>query len=313
MRTVIFRAGGILAAILVIGMLAAPMLRAQTNANSQTKPASSPSFEVVSIKPDHSEARPVQMVNRDPGRLVGSATVKTLICFAFHVRDFQVSGGPSWIDTERFAIDAKVEDSMAEQLRKLPLEQQAEQMSLMVRSMLVGRFGLEARSETKDLPVFALTIAKGGPKLAESAAAPTGAPVNPAPVPVTPGRGGGSLIQMPGSVMIRMGSGGQMMMTGKSASLGKLVDMLNRQVDRPIVDQTGLAGTYEFAMQWTYDPTITGAQLPSGGEPPDAIPAAPSGTSIFSAIQEQLGLKLESTKAPYQVIVINRVERPTPN
>jgi len=270
-----------------------------------------PVFEVASIKPDHSGTNIVPTGKSDPSRFVANSTVKMLIDFAFNLRDFQVSGGPSWIGTERFSIDAKVEDSIAERLQNLPRAEQIEQMRLMVQSLLADRFKLSMSRQTKDLPTFALTIAKGGPKLIESIAPPSTFQGN-SPLPT--GRDSGPPTPPPGAVIMGMGLGGQVTLTGKSAPLASLVNMLSQQFNRPILDQTGLKSTYDFVLHWTSETGLGGRPpLPVAMGSADVAASETSGTSIFTAIQDQLGLKLESTKGPLDTIVIDHVEKPSEN
>ncbi len=309
------------AAIVVLALpvfpssITAPLLQAQSLAvQSSAAPvtgAPMPSFEVASIKPNHSEPGIFSAPTKfDPGKFVASTTAKSLIEFVFNVRDFQISGGPSWIGDERFDIDAKVDDSVAEELRKLPREQQIDRMRLMVQSLLADRFALKVHHGTKDLPTFALIIAKGGPKLAESIAPAANLQGN---SPLAPSRGSGPPMPTPGAVMIRIGTAGQMTLIGKSAPLAQLVFMLSQQFKLPILDQTGLKSTYDFTLQWTSETGFGGAPLSLAPGAADAPAPDPSGISIFTAIQDQLGLKLVSTKGPLDTIVIDHVERPSGN
>jgi uncharacterized protein (TIGR03435 family) len=298
-----------------LAFITASPLRAQASSGqqpaAQATGAPLPSFEVVSIKPNHSEPGVIPAPTKpDPGWFVATLTVKSIIEFAFNVRDFQISGSPSWIGGEKFDIDAKVQDSVAEELRKLPREQQIDRMRLMVQSLLADRFALKVHHETKDLPTFAMTIAKGGPKLTESIAPAADLQGSSPPLP---GRGGSPPMPMPGAVMIRMGIAGQMTLIGKSAPLSKLVFMLSQQFNLPILDQTGLKGTYDFTLEWTSETGLGGAPLSRAPGVADSPAPDPYGISIFTAIQDQLGLKLVSTKGPFDIIVIDYVERPSPN
>lgn len=138
--------------------------------------AEKPAFEVASIKRDTSNTNMVRMGGSDVTKgpdlsrfSAANVTAKMLIGFAYDMRDFQISGGPSWIGAERFDVDAKVDDDLAQQLRKLPRDHQLDQERLMMQSLLADRFQLRVTRATKELPVFALLVAKGGPKLTEAA------------------------------------------------------------------------------------------------------------------------------------------------
>ena len=297
----------------VVAVLAFVFVNTAPRAQSpQTSGAPSLSFEVASIKPDHSGSGMARMGGPSVNAFTATnVTAKMLISFAYNVREFQVSGGPGWISSNKFDVDAKVEDSLAEQLQKLPRARQLDQMRSMVQTLLADRFKLTVTHDTKELPVYALVVARGGPKLKEVATPDVQG--NSTPPPASGGTGN-LPSPPPGSVLMRMGMGraGEATLTAKGAALADLVNLLSQQLGRPILDQTGLKGIYDFTLQWTAD-------MSSGGGPmqaapgPDAPPADSSGTSIFTALQEQLGLRLESTKGPAETILINRVEEPSEN
>jgi uncharacterized protein (TIGR03435 family) len=287
------------AGLLVFGLVNASRVRAQS---SQVAEAPLPSFEVASVKPNHSGTSRRFFSFGDPGRFTATnVTAKMIIEFAYNVKDFQLSGGPSWINSEGYDINAKVDDSLAEQLQKLPLEQRLDQNRLMLQPLIADRFKLKLTRETKELPVNALVVAKGGPKLTSTAFTPPDpSSSNPATPPNGPGIGFNGI--------------GKLVATDMPVSA--LADVLPMQADlggRMILDQTGLAGKYDFTLQWTpVNPvmTIGGVTLPPL---PGAAAPVPDGPSIFTAIQEQLGLKLESTKGPVDTIVIDHVEEPSEN
>ena len=225
-----------------------------------------------------------------------------LVAFAYNVQTFQVSGGPNWIDSEKYDIEAKEEDSLVEKVEKLPPDQRADQIRLMVRSLLAERFKLKVSRGAKQFPVYALVIAKNGTKLHEqklNVAYPngikgaTGAPLGPHTMGMRPGR-----------------------LTGQGISMAELIIILSQQLGRIVLDQTGLKGNYDFTLQWTPDQG-SAAMVPGPDDGKPAIDNAPppesSGPSIFTATQEQLGLRLESTKGPVEVIIIDNIEKPTQN
>ena len=258
-------------------------------------------FEVASIKP----SRPDDNMTRlfmTPGKFTTEAeNIKEVIRFAYDIKsDSQLSGGPSWINSEKFDIEAKEEDSVAENLKKLSFEEQAKQIRLMVQALLADRFKLKVSHQTKELPVYALVVAKGGPKLTEIQVPP------PSPdATAAPKRGfRGNRMMGPGQL------------TGTNINIGLLAETLSRQreLGRLVIDQTGLKGNYDWTLKWTPDQGVAMFKGPGGGEPSaDARPADSSGPSIFTALEEQLGLKLEPRKGPIETLVIDSIERPSEN
>jgi bla regulator protein BlaR1 len=258
-----------------------------------------PAFDVASIKPNHGGTG-LFGVRADPGRFVAEdVTVKFLVLYAYQVKESQIFGIPGWIESEHYNIDAKADRPPADAPRKLISDEQGAQLRLMVRSLLADRFKLTLHHETKDLPIYALVIAKNGPKLHESTATPEDSvPLGPPPPPGGP---------QPRHSM-RFGRGE---LTVNAQNLDMLAEMLSHQLGRLVVNKTGLNGNYDFTLKWT--PDESQGQLP-GGPPGDAAPPPDaSGPSIFTAIQEQIGLRLESQKGPADTIVIDHVERPSEN
>jgi uncharacterized protein (TIGR03435 family) len=238
-----------------------------------------------------------------PGRFsTTGATVKQLIALAYDVRDFQVSGGPSWISSDKYDIDAKEPDALAEELAKLPPDQRREKMGLLIQSLLADRFQLKVSHGTKELPVYALVVGKNGPKIQQAKADDTYSNGMKGP----DGRAlrhGGMMGMAPGQL------------TGQGVPLAFLVQQLSQQLGRSVLDQTGLKGNYDFTLKWTPDQSSAAMfQGPPGGPGSDNTPPPDtSGPSIFTAVQEQLGLKLESTKGPVEILVIDHIAQPTEN
>lgn len=261
---------------------------------SGTKPLT---FEVASIKPSGADFHRVMIQIQPGGGLrTSGTTLKMLLSQAYDVREFQISGGPGWINTERYDIMAKAEDAAvsdnADDLRKMTDEQRrtvGEQMRERLRALLAERFQLTIHRETKEQSVYALVVAKGGPKLQQSEAKEGTGP-----------RG-----------MMRMGRGE---FSGQGVALQMLTQSLSSQLGRPVIDQTGLKGNFDFKLEWTPDPGQSGGG-PFGGAPPPGAdappPPDPNGPSVFTAVQEQLGLRLESQKGPVEMLVIDRVEKPS--
>ena len=256
---------------------------------------SSPSFEVASIKPDRSPGA-TRFEAILPNRFnANHVTAKTLICFAFGVHDFQISGGPDWVDSAEYDIASKPDDTEKARLAKLTWKQYREECGQLVHSLLAERFKLKVSLSTKVLPVYALVIAKGGVKLAPSKAPqPTGKR--------------GPWISIKGGQLNSLG----ISMTDLADTLTGIPDLVGRQVQ----DRTGLTGNYDLSLYWTPDEhTSTMLESSESGKSGKGyIPPSPStGPSLFTAIQEQLGLKLVATKGAVETIVIDHIERPSEN
>ena len=281
-------------AAVVCGALA---VIAAISLSGQTQPR--PKFEVASVKPS-SEQRFMAVRPLRGGRLAATATVRMHIINAFGLAPYQVVGGPAWIDSDRYAIDAKAEKSDASRA----------DLMLMLQSLLEDRFQLRSHRETRDLPAYALVVSKGGPKLpvpkdvacVDPNSDPGSAPGQPPTVPC-------------GRVKIVMDSS-RVQMIGAAVPMAELAKMLSGALGRSVIDKTGYTAKFDLHLEFT--PDLGTAGLPAG-----AVPAAdPSGApapadvvnpSIFTAVQEQLGLKLESSKSPVEVLVIDSVAKPTAN
>jgi len=299
-RKLLLVAIGIAAVVgpVVFGLLNIPQVRAQS-----TPPSAGPtsaSFEVASIKPDRSGDMRF-FVRWQPGRFNATGmTVKFLITMAYDVKDFQVSGGPGWVNSERYDVEAKEPDSITQEMDKLPREQRRQLAESMLQSLLADRFQLKLTRGTKDMPAYALVVAKNGPKLHEA---------KPEDTPATASSGPGG---HPHGPMMRMQPG---QLNGQGVGLSFLASVLSQQLGRQVLDQTGLKGNYDLTLKWTPEQgegMMVGG--PGGGPPPEgAPPPDTSGPSIFTAVEEQLGLKLQATKAPAEVLVIDHVEKPSEN
>jgi uncharacterized protein (TIGR03435 family) len=278
------------AAAMFFSLLQSPQARAQS---SPTTGALSPSFEVASIKPNRSGEGLTRLMLAPDGLSANGIAVKGLIGFAYNVKDFQMSGGPGWIESEKYDIEAKMDEATITALKQLPPEQAIEQRRLMVRSLLAERFKLKVSHSSKEVPIYALVVAKNGPKLTKSADAPSGA--------------GG-----PGPRnMMRMQLGE---LTASGIPMSLLADRISREVGRNVVDKTGLPDKYDFTLRWTSDRQDLAPRGNADGGPGAAAPLPDSsGPSIFTALQEQLGLKLESQKGPVETLIIDSVEKPSEN
>jgi uncharacterized protein (TIGR03435 family) len=275
--------------VLGIVVLAIPIL-------SQAPAGARPQFDVASIKVHPPPITRIVIPPVGPGRFVVEAfSLKQLVARAYSVPEVRVLGGPSWVDTERYDVDAKSESSIPQQ-----------QMSLMIRSLLEDRFQLQAHTETRALQVYELAVAKGGSKLKSSEDQTPPAP--PLAPPAAGQRGGPLGGQLPRGAF----TGGRGSMQGSAVPIGGLVNFLTKQLGQQVYDKTGLTGLFDFKLEWT--PGNEQAPGPFGPNP-DAPPppADSSGPSIFTALQEQLGLRLESTRGPVEVVVIDSAQRLTEN
>jgi uncharacterized protein (TIGR03435 family) len=293
---------------------AGSLLLAAAAAFAQTAPAL-PSFEVASVKPapPPTDGRMMVRMGGDPGRVdYSNVSLKDLLSRAYEVKRFQISG-PSWLETERFDVTAKVPDGTPR-----------EQVPLMLQQLLNERFKMAVHKEKKEMPVYALVVGRGGPKLQKSAETPLALPPDPGVPGAADGRGGRgpSGFLGGGRGMIRIGGG---KIEAKQVTLGSFADMLANFLDRPVVDETKLEGNYDISMDVSmeemagmrglrmgappqHDGGAAGAG-PAAGPAPDSTP----GASIFTAVQ-QLGLKLEPRKAPMDLVVIDHSEKvPTEN
>jgi uncharacterized protein (TIGR03435 family) len=237
-----------------------------------------PSFEVATIKPSDPASQGASMlVGRGGGNLftTTNSSLSDLITFAYGLHARQVTGGPAWMESDKFDVTAKPDQEGVPNVT---------QLRTMVQKLLVDRFQLTFHHDKKELSVYAITVAKTGPKMAKSQA--TGN---------LPGFGG----RGPGNIGVR------------NTTMAEFAEFLqSRIVDRPVVDQSGLTDRYDFPLVWTPDGAQTGAPKP------DAPPAASNPDDppdLFTAFQQQLGLKLEATKAPVDVFVIDKVEKPSAN
>jgi uncharacterized protein (TIGR03435 family) len=258
-----------------LALLLAGSLVSTSQVYAQT-PATSLEFEVASIKlNDPSETVGGRLELLPGGRFATTNfPLRAVILRAYDVKDYQLLGAPDWLVKDRFSIQAKAPQGSVSDA----------QTWLMVRRLLEDRFQLKTHRDTKELPVYALVVGKGGPKIqaAKDSLVPSGL-----------GVGRGSI-------------------TARSATIANVAIALSRLLGRPVVDETQLSGTYDFKLH--YDQSSVGLPFSVQRQESDAT-AQPEATepSIFTAVQEQLGLKLESTKGPVEVLVVDHVEKPSKN
>jgi len=263
-----------------------------------------PRFEVASVKQNTSNPGFMMVRPHGGGLTTENAPLRLLMQNAYGVQAFQISGGPSWIQSDGYNIEAKGDGKASHA-----------QILLMLRSLLEDRFQLKVHRETKELPVYALTVAKGGLKLQQPKDGSC-TPLDPNAdlPPLRAGRG-----QPAPPACGRVGVSGQpfgVRMQGGKVAMPEFIRMLSMVLGRPVVDRTGFAETFDLRLDFTPDEAVAGLPRAVGAsDPGSAAPAADPTTppTIFAAIQEQLGLKLESTKGPVEVLVIDHVERPSQN
>ncbi len=298
--------------------------------------ASTPAeFEVASVKPYSQPivqpgTRKTAVGRRggpgtnDPGQITWTgASLRAVIMNAYSVKSYQVTG-PEWLDSERFDILAKVPEGTTK-----------EQALVMWQSLLASRFGLKLHRENKEIPVYELTVGKGGPKMKEAepdppppsqpSKPPADGPAGPVRLtrgtdgcPVFPGgRGGTSMMMMPG----------RFQMCAQQMTVESLCNMLTGQLSRPVFDKTGLTGKYNFKLEFEPEGALAVSMPPAGGggiaigsqtgPPPDrpaVLPNPEPAPPLAAALQNQLGLKLEARKAPAEILVIDKIEKtPTEN
>jgi uncharacterized protein (TIGR03435 family) len=262
--------------LLVAGICLALASRALSQAAAPPAPSAAlkaPAYDVVSIRPHEETSNGSSWGSPTAdGYEARNYSVRALIAQAYEINSsYQLVGLPSWASEQPFDLEARLDDDAAAAYRKLSDHGRREQAAPMLRSMLADRFKLQVHHETRELPVYALVIAKGGFKLKQA-------------------QGAENLYGMStnwGLISVRGGPIGARFIVGLSNFVGRVV-----------IDKTGLTGYYDITLKWTPDEDQT---------------AGAPGPSIFTALEEQLGLKLVATKAPVDVIVVDHVERPTEN
>lgn len=226
-----------------------------------------PEFEVATVKPTDPNWGSEGFHNNGRRDWCDNETVMRIISVAYHVHARQIVAGPPWLGSDKYTVDG---------VQDVEGEPNMEQMQGMYQKLLADRFKLTLHREKRDLSVYAITVAKSGPKLAKSLGDPNGSPDQ-----TGNWNGVGNAIRFTNN------------------SMGDFALMLEFFLDKPVVDQTGLVGRFDFFLKWTSE------------EVQVSDPNAPPG--LFTAIQEQLGLKLEPVKAPVDVLVVDHVERPSEN
>jgi uncharacterized protein (TIGR03435 family) len=240
-----------------------------------------PAFEVASVKPNNTGSSGSRSSSDGTSGYFRAAniTVRSLIVSGYRLFDFQVIGGPDWITTARFDIEARADRAA------LPLRE-PDAINLMVQSLLEERFQLKTHTETRQLPVFTLVVAKNGTKL----------------MPTVEGRPGPGGLSAGSSKSSTTAAGTEM--SGSGMTISRLTNMLSGPAGRPIIDKTNLSGTYDLVLKFAPIQTVI-----AGGD----AGAESAWPSLFTALEEQLGLKLESARGPVEVLVIDSASKPPEN
>jgi uncharacterized protein (TIGR03435 family) len=272
---------------------------------------SRPSFEVVSIKPNRTNQGIPLVVFQPGGRMIAAnVNIRQVILVAYTIDNLQLVDAPDWTTSERFAIEARTGDSMP-----------TSTIRLMLRSMLAERFNLVAHTERRNLPIVAMTMARPdkrpGPKLVPSGPEcrrirpPEGIPIPPPPPPPPPGAANAAPIRIiletdepPRRRCGAMVTPGWM--SAGNITMQEFTRPLSQVLRRPVINETGLDG--EFDLDVIFSPEGLGGALV--GPPPASVSDAPS---LETALRDDLGLRLESRRGPVDVLVVDRIDRPTEN
>jgi len=272
-------------ALVFAGPIPAALAQAGASATTPaaTPPTKVPDFEVVSVKQNKTGDGSSSYSYSDTGITMKNVTLLMLIRQAFMLHnstDDQITGLPAWAKSEHFDIQAKVSEADLPTLPKLTPQQHAQ----MMEALLADRFKLTAHRETKEMPVYALVPGKHGSKLTES---------TPDPPPGDGPRQNGCHTN--GCMLENDGH-----MEAKGVAIDTLVNMLTQLTERTVLDKTGLSGKYDFTLDWT---------------PPNeaSTASATAAPELFTALQEQLGLRLESQRGPVDGLVIDHIEEPSAN
>jgi uncharacterized protein (TIGR03435 family) len=276
--------------------------------------AKAPDFDAVSIKPfqPDSDKIMIRMLMQGDRYSAAGVSVKGMIQYAYNLKSEDQIVGAGAVGDKRYNVEAKMDAETVATLAKMPLAESDAVRRKMMQGMLADRFKLKVHHETKELPVYALVVSKGGPKLKE---ADPNAPMPNAPNGMKMPDGGPNGIGMKMPEGAPRGNGMMMMtpgsMTARGIPIANLVNILTMQLHRQVVDKTGLTGKYDIDLKFGPE---DGKAMMQGDSSAGAGPVTTdSGPSIFTALEEQLGLKLDSTKGPVDTIVVEHLEMPSGN
>jgi uncharacterized protein (TIGR03435 family) len=295
--------------IVLILLLILSGIEAISGQTRQSKPA----FEVTSVKPyseGNDRADFSGFLSHPGGHFhVAGVDLKMLITYAYRLRDEQIVGGPAWVSSALWEVSAKAEDSSVPATPTTFDPAVPDAMALMVQSLIEDRFHLISHREVKELSTYDLIISKGGPKIQKAKDQAPSIPGQPTKEPSPTRKSGNSPPSPPRGALNMFNSPSGSTLQGAAIPLSYLANGLAISLRRAVVDRTNLTGLYDFKLQWAQDPMMLGITASGGAN----RSSAPSGPSIFTAVQEQLGLKLESSKGPVEVLVIDSLSKPTEN
>ncbi|HYR86145.1 MAG TPA: TIGR03435 family protein [Terriglobia bacterium] len=263
---------------------------------AQSPDALSRKFDVVSVKPNKSGDGNVTFRLQPGGRFVATnATVRMLLRLAYlPMQDFQFVGGPNWLSTDHFDIQAQAEGALSQDENRVA-----------VRAMLEDRFQLKTHREAREGPAYTLLVGKDGPKV-KSVDAPLPPQRVAPPPPPGPGPIPASFTPPPGAVFRGNGN-----LIASAVPMSQIIDALAAILGRPVVDKTGLTGFFDVRLQFSPESaSLAETGAPSLEQPVGNNPLIPS---LFTAIQEQLGLRLEASKTLAEVLIIDSVQKPSEN
>lgn len=255
----------------------AVLLLAAALASYGQRQAQPPAYEVASIKPNSgTDLRNVFRIEHGGALYASGITLKRLMMTAYNVQGFRLIGGPGWVDSDRWDVQAKPGRAVSDQ-----------QVRPMLRALLEDRFGLHVHSETRNMPVYELVVDRNGSKVPR-------------------------VKDIDAKPEVRVGAGLIELSNNSSATFAS---QLSYALAQPVIDRTGLSGNFDFAIRWTPEAREDGGPTTAGLPPGTPAPPASStdGPSIFTAIREQLGLRLQSSRGSVEVVVIDDVRMPAAN
>lgn len=274
---------------------------------TDTAAVTKPVFEVATIKPAKDMPWVGESSAADEFHLPGTS-IRRLIESSYNLppgSDARILGGPGWIDSDQYAIDAKIGDSLAAAMQKMSPEKRLAEIHLMEQSLLADRLKLKVHFETREMPVYMLVVAKGGLKLT-----PAKDPSPTDPLPVARLFHPEDMQRVQKGLLIIPQGGEKRHMIVKGYTLDEFANMLTPHPEvggRAVINRTGLSARYDFTLDWAQ------AEPPTAGAPGAAQSTDPDGPGLFTALQEQLGLKLAPGKGPVEFMVIDHIERPSAN
>lgn len=263
-------------------------------------------FEVASIKPSPADAKGMRIVGWPPGTYTAeNAPVRALIEDAYEVRSFQVINGPDWIAADRYHLTAKWRlDAPAQPATAATLAETEAEARAMLRALLEDRFKLKLHRETRDLPAYALRVTREGARLTPTTPGSCVAPGELGPDGKPAAVCGSSWTSRQGEYLVFEGAG---------LTMESVVRLLASAGNRTVVDETGLTGRYDMRLRWIPLPSAASPTADASASAGTLLPPGPVDPPVFRALEEQFGLRVQPTRARTEVIVVDAIERPTPD